>query len=44
MNIGRLALRAAVGGFFFAVEWGYVIAFIFFIAVMFLRPRGILGK
>ena len=34
----------AVGGFFFAVEWGYVIAFIFFIAVMFWRPRGILGK
>jgi len=34
----------AVGGFFFAVEWGYVIAFIFFIAMMFWRPRGILGK
>jgi branched-chain amino acid transport system permease protein len=34
----------AVGGFFFAVEWGYVIAFVFFIAVMFWRPRGILGK
>ena len=34
----------AVGGFFFAIEWGYVIAFAFFIAVMFWRPRGILGK
>jgi len=34
----------AVGGFFFAVEWGYVIAFVFFIAVMFWRPRGILSK
>ena len=34
----------AVGGFFFAVEWGYVIAFVFFIAVMFWRPRGIFGK
>ncbi|HXJ10241.1 MAG TPA: branched-chain amino acid ABC transporter permease [Burkholderiales bacterium] len=34
----------AVGGFFFAVEWGYVIAFVFFIAAMFWRPRGILGK
>lgn len=33
-----------VGGFFFAVEWGYVIAFIFFIAVMFWRPRGIFSK
>lgn len=34
----------AVGGFFFAVEWGYVIAFVFFIAMMFWRPRGILSK
>jgi branched-chain amino acid transport system permease protein len=34
----------AVGGFFFHLEWGYVIAFVFFIAVMFWRPRGILGK
>jgi branched-chain amino acid transport system permease protein len=34
----------AVGGFFFALEWGYVIAFVFFIAVMFWRPRGLLGK
>jgi len=34
----------AVGGFFFAVEWGYVIAFVFFIAVMFWRPRGIFSK
>lgn len=34
----------AVGGFFFAIEWGYVIAFIFFIAFMFWRPRGILSK
>jgi branched-chain amino acid transport system permease protein len=34
----------AVGGFFFAIEWGYVIAFAFFIAVMFWRPRGLLGK
>ncbi len=33
----------AVGGFFFAIEWGYVIAFAFFIAVMFWRPQGILG-
>jgi branched-chain amino acid transport system permease protein len=33
----------AVGGFFFALEWGYVIAFVFFIAVMFWRPRGLFG-
>ena len=33
----------SVGGFVFAIEWGYVIAFVFFIAVMFWRPQGILG-
>ena len=33
----------SVGGFFFQLEWGYVIAFVFFIAVMFWRPQGILG-
>jgi branched-chain amino acid transport system permease protein len=33
----------AVGGFFFHLEWGYVIAFVFFIAVMFWRPRGLFG-
>jgi ABC-type branched-subunit amino acid transport system permease subunit len=30
-----------VGGFFFAIEWGYVIAFAFFIAMMFVRPQGL---
>ena len=34
----------SVGGFFLAVEWGYVIAFVFFIAVMFWRPQGIWGR
>jgi branched-chain amino acid transport system permease protein len=34
----------SVGGFFLAVEWGYVIAFLFFIAVMFWRPQGIWGS
>jgi len=34
----------SVGGFFLAVEWGYVIAFAFFIAVMFWRPQGIWGS
>jgi branched-chain amino acid transport system permease protein len=33
----------SVGGFFLHLEWGYVIAFVFFIAVMFWRPQGILG-
>jgi len=34
----------SVGGFFLALEWGYVIAFVFFIAVMFWRPQGIWGS
>jgi branched-chain amino acid transport system permease protein len=33
----------SVGGYFFAVEWGYVMAFVFFIGMMFLRPQGLLG-
>jgi branched-chain amino acid transport system permease protein len=33
----------SVGGFLFQLEWGYVMAFIFFIVMMFLRPRGLLG-
>ncbi len=39
-----MSLFIAVGGFFFDVEWGYVIAFVFFIVMMFLRPAGLLGK
>ena len=34
----------SVGGFFFHLEWGYVIAFVFFIAVMFWRPQGLFGS
>jgi branched-chain amino acid transport system permease protein len=34
----------SVGGFFFQIEWGYVMAFAFFIAMMFVRPQGLLGK
>jgi len=30
----------SVGGYFLAIEWGYVIAFAFFIAMMFWRPQG----
>lgn len=33
-----------VGGFYFDLEWGYVIAFVFFIIMMFWRPQGILGS
>jgi branched-chain amino acid transport system permease protein len=34
----------SVGGFVFAIEWGYVLAFVFFIAMMFIRPEGILTQ
>jgi branched-chain amino acid transport system permease protein len=33
----------SVGGFFFHLEWGYVLAFGFFILMMFVRPQGLLG-
>jgi branched-chain amino acid transport system permease protein len=33
----------SVGGFFFHIEWGYVMAFAFFIMMMFARPQGLLG-
>jgi branched-chain amino acid transport system permease protein len=33
-----------VGGFIFQTEWGYVMAFVFFIAMMFVRPQGLLGR
>ncbi len=39
-----MSLFIAVGGFIFDVEWGYVIAFVFFIVMMFLRPAGLLGR
>jgi branched-chain amino acid transport system permease protein len=34
----------SVGGFYAASEWGYVIAFAFFIVMMFARPQGLFGK
>lgn len=34
----------SVGGFFFHLEWGYVIAFVFFIMVMFWKPEGLLSR
>jgi branched-chain amino acid transport system permease protein len=34
----------SVGGFFFHIEWGYVLAFAFFIAVMFWRPQGLFAR
>ena len=34
----------SLGGFFLQVEWGHVMAFVFFILVMFWRPRGLFAK
>lgn len=34
----------AIGGFYFQLEWGYVVAFVIFIVMMFIRPQGILGS
>jgi branched-chain amino acid transport system permease protein len=33
----------SVGGYFLHLEWGYVIAFLFFIGMMFWKPRGLFG-
>ena len=33
----------SVGGIIFDLEWGYVMAFAFFIVMMFARPQGLLG-
>ena len=34
----------SVGGLYLDLEWGYVFAFCFFIAMMFARPQGILAR
>ncbi len=34
----------SVGGFFLQLEWGYVIAFVFFIVTMFCKPEGLLSR
>jgi branched-chain amino acid transport system permease protein len=34
----------SVGGFYLQIEWGYVIAFVFFIAMMFVRPQGLFKR
>jgi len=34
----------SIGGFFFSIEISYVLAFLFFIVLMFIRPRGILAR
>jgi branched-chain amino acid transport system permease protein len=34
----------SIGGFYFQVEWGYVIAFAFFIVMMFIKPQGLFSR
>jgi branched-chain amino acid transport system permease protein len=34
----------SVGGFVFKIEWGYVLAFLFFIMMMFVRPEGLFAR
>ena len=41
--IGPRETGGAVGGSCFATEWGYAIAFLFFMVVIFIRPQGLFG-
>jgi branched-chain amino acid transport system permease protein len=34
----------SVGGFVFQLEWGYVLAFLFFIVMMFWKPEGLFSR
>ena len=34
----------SVGGYVFHLEWGYVLAFVFFIAMMFWKPQGLFAR
>jgi len=33
-----------IGGYFAEIEWGYVLAFVFFIAMMFVKPEGLFAR
>lgn len=34
----------SVGGYVLKIEWGYVLAFVFFIVMMFIKPEGLFAK
>jgi branched-chain amino acid transport system permease protein len=38
-----IAQFITIGGACFATEWGYAVAFLFFIIAMFIRPQGLFG-
>jgi len=39
-----MGIIVSVGGFWSSTEWSYVFAFLFFIIMMFLRPRGLFAR
>ena len=39
-----LSIIISIGGLYSEIEWGYVLAFVFFIIMMFIRHQGLLGK
>jgi branched-chain amino acid transport system permease protein len=39
-----LSIIISVAGLYTELEWGYVLAFVFFIVMMFIRPQGLLGS
>jgi branched-chain amino acid transport system permease protein len=39
-----IAQIIAIGGYYWSTELSYVFAFTLFIALMFIRPRGILSR
>jgi len=34
----------SISGLYLDLEWGYVFAFVFFIAMMFIRPQGLMAR
>jgi branched-chain amino acid transport system permease protein len=34
----------SIAGFYFSIEFSYVLAFLLFIVMMFVRPQGIFGR
>ena len=39
-----MGIIISVGGFWGTTEWSYVFAFLFFIIMMFVRPRGLFAR
>ena len=39
-----MAQIISVGGFYFSIEFSYVLAFLLFIVMIFVRPQGIFGR